>query len=78
MSTLCPGATKTEFTQVAQMPESILFKLRVMEKQPVVSYALANTDKAVVIPGLLNKLSVFFVQLVPGSLARKLAYLIQK
>ena len=78
VSTLCPGATKTEFIQVAQMSESTLFKLRVMEKQPVVSYALANTGKAVVIPGWLNKLSVFFVQLIPASLARKLAYLIQK
>ena len=78
VSTLCPGATKTDFIQLAQMPESTLFKLRVMEKQPVVSYALANTDKAVVIPGWLNKLSVFFVQLVPSSLARKLAYLVQK
>lgn len=78
VSTLCPGATKTDFIQLAQMPESILFKLRVMEKKPVVSYALANSNKAVVIPGWLNKLSVFFVQLIPGSLARKLAYLIQK
>ena len=78
VSTLCPGATKTEFAQVAEMSDSLLFKLRVMEKQPVVRCALNNAGKAVVIPGLLNKLSVFFVQLVPGSLARKLAYLIQK
>ena len=78
VSTLCPGATKTDFIQLAQMPESTLFKLRVMEKQPVVSYALANSNKAVVIPGWLNKLSVFFVQLIPGALARKLAYFVQK
>lgn len=78
VSTLCPGATQTDFIQLAQMSESILFKLRVMKKQPVVSYALANVNKAVVIPGLLNKLSVFLVQLLPNSVARKLAYLIQK
>ncbi|MCW8996369.1 MAG: SDR family NAD(P)-dependent oxidoreductase [Psychromonas sp.] len=78
VSTLCPGATKTEFAQVAEMSESLLFKLRVMEKQPVVNCSLANMDKAVVIPGLLNKLSVFFVRLLPGAVARKLAYLIQK
>lgn len=78
VSTLCPGATNTEFIQLANMPESRLFKLRVMEKQTVVSCALANVNRAVVIPGIMNKLSVFFVKLVPGSLARKLAYLIQK
>ena len=78
VSTLCPGATNTEFIQLAQMPQSTLFKLRVMEKQPVVRYALANTNKALVIPGLLNKFSVLFVQLVPRSWARKLAYLVQK
>jgi short-subunit dehydrogenase len=78
VSTLCPGATNTEFIQLADMPQSTLFKLRVMERQPVVSYALENAHKAVVIPGWLNKLSVFFVRLIPASLARKLAYLIQK
>lgn len=78
VSTLCPGATKTDFIELAQMPQSTLFKLRVMEKKPVVRYALANSNKAVVIPGWLNKLSVFFVQLIPGSMARKLAYLVQK
>lgn len=78
VSTLCPGATNTAFIQLAQMPQTTLFKLRVMDKKSVVRYALTHINKAVVIPGLINKLSVFFVQLIPGSLARKLAYLIQK
>ncbi len=78
VSTLCPGATNTDFIQLAEMPQSTLFKLRVMEKQPVVRYALAKSNKAVVIPGWLNKLSVFFVHLIPAAFARKLAYLVQK
>jgi len=78
VSTLCPGATETEFAQVADMSDSLVFKLRVMEKQAVVSYALDNANKAVVIPGMLNKLSVFFVQMLPRALTRKLAYLVQK
>ncbi|WP_281166530.1 hypothetical protein [Psychromonas hadalis] len=40
MSVLCPGATKTEFAKVADMANSVVFKLRVMEKFPVVAYAL--------------------------------------
>ena len=78
VSTLCPGATNTEFITLANMPQSRLFKMRVMETKPVVRYALANRNKAVVIPGFINKISVFFVQIMPSSLARKLAYLIQK
>jgi short-subunit dehydrogenase len=78
VSALCPGATNTEFIALANMPQSRLFKLRVMETKPVVSYALAHRNKAVVIPGFINKISVFFVQIIPSSLARKLAYLIQK
>ncbi len=78
VSTLCPGATNTDFVQLAEMPQSTLFKLRVMEKQPVVRYALAKSNKAVVIPGWLNKLSVLFVRLIPAAAARKLAYLVQK
>ena len=78
VSALCPGATKTEFTKLAGMSESTLFKLRAMDKKPVVRAALANKGKAVVIPGLINKICVLFVQLVPSALARKLANLIQK
>lgn len=78
VSTLCPGATKTEFAQVADMSDSLLFKLRVMDKQPVVSYALRNAHKALVIPGLVNKIGVLLVRFVPLSIARKVAYIIQK
>lgn len=78
VSALCPGATKTEFAQVADMSDSLLFKLRVMDKQPVVSYALRNAHKALVIPGIVNKIGVLLVRFVPRTIARKVAYLIQK
>lgn len=78
VSALCPGATKTEFAQVADMSDSILFTLRVMERAPVISYSLANLNKAIVIPGLVNKFGALMAQLAPRSLARKLAYRIQK
>jgi len=78
VSALCPGATNTEFIELANMPQTRLFKLRVMETKPVVHCALTNKNKAVVIPGFINKISVFFIKIIPSSVARKLAYLIQK
>ena len=78
VSALCPGATKTEFAEVAGMSNSLVFKLRVMEKQYVVKYALKNRGKAIVIPGLINKIAVIAVKLLPRSITRKLAYQIQK
>lgn len=78
VSVLCPGATRTEFSEVADMGNSLAFKLRVMEKQPVVAYALKHRDKAIVIPGAINKIGVFSVKLLPRFMARKLAYLLQK
>jgi len=78
VSALCPGATKTEFAEVAGMSDSLVFKLRVMDKKTVVTYSLKNRGKAVVIPGLVNKLGVIAVKLLPRFISRKLAYQIQK
>ena len=78
VSTLCPGATDTEFFEQANMPKSPLFKHFVMDKRPVVQYALANKHKAIVIPGFINKISVLAVRFIPSFVARKLAYCIQK
>lgn len=78
VSALCPGATNTEFAVVAGMSDSLMFKLRVMDKQSVVSYALAHLDKAIVIPGWVNKTGAFMAKLAPRFMTRKIAYLIQK
>lgn len=78
VTALCPGATNTEFAVVAGMSDSLMFKLRVMDKQTVVSYALANVDEAIVIPGWVNKMGAFMAKLAPRFMTRKIAYLIQK
>jgi len=78
VSALCPGATKTEFAEVANMSSSLAFKLRVTEKQPVVASALMDRHKAIVIPGMINKIAVMAVKLLPRSISRKLAYQVQK
>jgi len=78
VSALCPGATKTEFAQVAGMSNSLVFKLRVMEKKSVVRCAIKNRSKAIVVPGLINIIGVIAVKLLPRSITRKLAFIIQK
>lgn len=78
VTALCPGATNTEFAVVAGMSDSLMFKLRVMDKQAVVSYALANVDKTIVIPGRVNKIGAFMAKLAPRFMTRKIAYFIQK
>lgn len=78
VSTLCPGATRTEFAEVADMSSSLAFRLRVMEKKPVVDYALKHRGRAIIIPGLMNKVGVIAVKLLPRFISRKLAYQIQK
>lgn len=78
VSALCPGATKTEFAEVAGMSDSLLFKSRAMDKKTVVRCALKRRQRAIVIPGLVNKIGVIAVKLLPRWIARKLAFQIQK
>lgn len=78
VSALCPGATKTEFAEVAGMSDSLIFKLRVMDKKVVVRCALKNRKNAIVVPGLANKIGVIVVKLLPRFITRKLAFQIQK
>ncbi|WP_413702183.1 SDR family NAD(P)-dependent oxidoreductase [Psychromonas sp. KJ10-10] len=78
VSALCPGATKTEFAEVAGMTDSLIFKLRVMDKKVVVAYALKKRNKAIVVPGVINKIGVLAVKLLPRAISRKLAYQVQK
>jgi len=78
VSALCPGATETEFADVAEMSSSLAFRLRVMQKQPVVAYALKHRGRAIIIPGIMNKIGVTAVKLLPRFISRKLAFQIQK
>ena len=78
VSALCPGATKTEFAEVAGMSNSLLFKARLMDKSTVVKCALKKRNRAIVVPGVVNKIGVIAVKLLPRWLTRKLAFQIQK
>ncbi|HEU4809737.1 MAG TPA: SDR family oxidoreductase [Sphingomicrobium sp.] len=72
---LCPGPTHTEFGEVAGFKAKASIDRFFMESAPVVRAGLEalEKNKAVAIPGALNKLSGQGHRLLPRSLVRKIA-----
>jgi short-subunit dehydrogenase len=72
---LCPGPTRTEFGEVAGFDGNGLFDRVAMESPEVVKAGLEGLDKnkAIVVPGVVNKLVAFSGRLVPRSITRKVA-----
>lgn len=72
---LCPGPTRTEFGEVAGFGGNSLFNRVAMESPEVVKAGLRGLDKnkAVVIPGAVNKIGAFSGRLAPRSVVRKIA-----
>ena len=72
---LCPGPTRTEFGDVAGFGGNGLFDRVAMDSPEVVKAGLNGLDKnkAVVVPGVVNKLTAFSGRLVPRSVTRKVA-----
>lgn len=73
VSTLCPGATASEFAAEANMTDSRLFKAGAMSAEAVVNRALARRRSAIVIPGLRNRLMVWLGKLSPRLINRRIA-----
>jgi len=75
VSCLCPGPTRTEFGEVAGFGGNGLFDRVAMNSPEVVKAGLDGLEKnkAVVVPGLVNKLTAFSGRLVPRSVTRKVA-----
>ena len=75
VSCLCPGPTRTEFGDVAGFGGNGLFDRVAMDAPAVVKAGLdgLTKNKAVVVPGLVNKLGAFSGRLVPRSVTRKIA-----
>lgn len=72
---LCPGPTRTEFGDVAGFGGNGLFDKVAMNSAEVVEAGLAGLDKnkAVVIPGVVNKLTANSGRFAPRFLVRKIA-----
>ena len=75
VTALCPGPTKTEFGAVAGFGEKGAFDRYSADAASVVRAGLEGLDKnrAVVVPGLLNKVGAASTRFVPRPLVRKIA-----
>lgn len=74
VSVLCPGPTKTNFQSRAKMKKSDFVKFGVMEAKTVakIGYDGMNMGKTIIIPGMLNKLLITFMRLVPRAIGANL------
>lgn len=70
VTTLCPGATRTEFFSVSGQTLNALVKLTLMSPEAVAKAALTGLSKgkSLVVPGLMNKLTVWGLRLLPRAL----------
>ncbi len=75
VAALCPGPTKTEFGEVAGFAGNGVFDRWSMDCETVVSAGLSGLDRnrAVIIPGAINKTGVVSTRLAPRALVRKIA-----
>ena len=75
VSCLCPGPTRTEFGEVAGFRGNGLFERVAMESPEVVRAGLRGFDRnrAVVVPGLPNKITAASSRFAPRQWVRKIA-----
>jgi len=75
VSCLCPGPTRTEFGEVAGFGGNGMFDRVAMDAPEVVKAGLdgLENNKAVVIPGIINKAGALSGRFAPRSVVRKIA-----
>ncbi len=75
VSCLCPGPTRTEFGEVAGFGGNGMFDRVAMEAPEVVAAGLKGLDKnkAVVVPGVANKIAAASTRFAPRGVVRKIA-----
>ena len=80
ITTLCPGATNTEFAGKAGLENTLLFQFFVMEPTRVaeIGYKALMKRKATVIAGAYNKMLVLSSRLVPPSILNPITVKILK
>lgn len=80
VTALCPGATRTEFADVADMHGTRLFEWFAAPPAPVVEAGLNALERgrAVVVPGLSNRLMAASVRFTPGWLTRRIVAFLQR
>jgi len=79
VSCLAPGPVKTEFGEKSDLEDSVLFKLSLMNVEPVAKagYEGLREGKTIVIPGARNNITPFLVRFMPRFIVRKVVKAIQ-
>jgi short-subunit dehydrogenase len=74
ITTLCPGATRTNFAKRAKIEDIKLFRGKLLEPSKVagIGYKALMKGKSVVITGLSNKLLAQAVRFIPRSMVKKI------
>lgn len=80
ITTLCPGATKTEFAKKSKIENTILFKLFVMKPEKVaeIGKKAMIQGKRVVVAGVYNKMLVGFSKILPTRIMGAMTKVIMK
>lgn len=81
VTTLCPGATRTNFAKRAHIEDIKLFSGRVMEpsKVALIGYNALMKKKSVVVTGIYNKLAAESVRFTPRNIVVKIGgYMMRK
>ncbi|QAA30467.1 SDR family NAD(P)-dependent oxidoreductase [Clostridium manihotivorum] len=70
VTTLCPGATKTNFAKRANIEDIKLFKNKLLKPNYVaeIGYKALEKNKSVVITGFYNKILVQSIRVMPRSM----------
>jgi short-subunit dehydrogenase len=71
VTALCPGATRTEFAEKANLTDARIFKTFVMEPEKVakIGYKALMRGKRVAVAGLYNRLMIFSLRFAPRWMA---------
>lgn len=78
---LCPGATKTGFSDAAELQQSKLFQSGVMTVEEVVDEAykqMADQKKVVIIPGVKNRLLAGSIRFMPRKMVTNIVRKVQE
>ena len=72
---LAPGPVRTEFGEKSDLDDSLLFKVSLLDVEPVVKagYEGFRKGKVIVIPGVKQQVVPFLNRFTPRSLVRKIA-----
>jgi short-subunit dehydrogenase len=75
ISCLAPGPVRTEFGEKSDLEDSLLFKVSLMDSEPVVKagYEGFRKGKVIVIPGLKQQIVPLLNRFTPRSMVRKIA-----